>query len=103
MVSFSNEDDDNCPIDIEELAQWIVSNEIDNDFDIEVTTLDDILTSIEDNITDDSLLLYKLIDYLGNNILKTSDYAIADVMNEISDYDYNQLNDIIIHLGINYE
>lgn len=102
LVSFNYPTDDNSPIDIEELAQWIVDNELFNDYDIEVTTLDDMLASIEDNITDASLLLYKLIDYLGNNILKTSEYAIDDVMNEISDYDYNQLNDIIIHLGIDY-
>lgn len=104
-VSFSYQlvQDDNCPIDIEELAQWIVDNDLFNDYDIEVTTLDDMLASIEDNITDDENMLYKLIDYLGNNILKTSEYAIADVMNEVSGYDYNQLNDIILHLNINYE
>lgn len=103
LITFNNVTDENCPIDYNELAQWIVDNELFNDYDIEVTTLDDMLNSIEDNITDASLLLYKLIDYLGNNILKTSDYAIADVMNEVSDYDYNQLNDIIIHLNIDYK
>lgn len=103
LQSFEYLDCDKSPIDIEELSQWIVDNDLFNDYDIEVTTLDDMLASIEDNITDDSELLYKLIDYLGNNILKTSEYAITDVMDTISNYDYNQLNDIITLLDINYE
>lgn len=114
-VSFSYQliQDDNCPIDIEELAQWIVDNELYNDFDIEVTTLDDILASIEDNITDDGYILSKLADYLGQSLntdkvelLKTDDdyyeYLVSHLMNEIRDYDYADLYDLINTVGIDY-
>lgn len=103
MSSFDYVTDENCPIDIEELAQWIVDNELYNDYDIEVTTLDDMLASIEDNITDDENMLYKLVSYLGDNIVVNYAYAVSDIIQEISSYDYKQLNDIIIHLGINYK
>lgn len=53
MVSFSNEDDSNCPIDVEDLAQWLVSEDKLSGYYITITTLDDMLASIEDNITDD--------------------------------------------------
>lgn len=113
MVSFSNEDDSNCPIDIEELAQWIVDNDLFNDYDIEVTTLEDMLASIEDNINDDGYILSKLADYLGQSLnndkvelLKTDDeyyeYLVNNFMNEISDYSYNDLYDLINTVGINY-
>lgn len=100
LVSFNYLTGDDSPITFSELAQWVIDNDLFSEYDINVITLDDMRASIEDNINDASLLLYKLIDYLGNNILKTSEYAINDV---ISDYDYNQLNDIINHLGIDYE
>lgn len=105
MISFSNEDDDNSPIDIEELSQWIVDNELFNDYNIEVTTLDDMLASIEDNITDDETMTYKLADYINESY--DSDDVASDVAQwcivTLYDYDYNQLNDIITLLGINYE
>ena len=103
IVSFNYLDHEESPITFSELAQWIIDNDLFSDYDIEVITLDDMLVSIEDNITDASLLLYKLIDYLGNSVLKTSEFAIDETMSAISDYDYNQLNDIITHLGIDYE
>lgn len=105
MVSFSNEDDGNCPIDIKELSQWIVDNELFNEYHIEVTTLEDMLASIEDNITDDESLTYKLADYINESY--DSDDVASDVAQwcivTLYDYDYNQLNDIITMLGINYE
>lgn len=72
---------------------------------------DNILTSIEDNITDDVELLYRLSEYLDINLndkdkynFGSFDHFILDsCLSVISDYDYNQLNDIIIHLGINYQ
>lgn len=105
--------DDNCPIDIEELAQWIVDNDLFNDYDIEVTTLDDMLASIEDNITDNKYLLSKLADYLGQSLnddkvelLKTDDdyyeYLVSHFMNELDDYSYSDLYDLINTVGINY-
>ena len=113
MVSFSNEDDKNCPIDTEELAQWIVDNDLFNDYNIVVTTLEDMLASIEDNINDSGYILSKLADYLGQSLnddkvelLKTDDeyyeYLVNNFMNEISDYSYNDLYDLINTVGINY-
>ena len=104
MISFSNEDDNNCPIDIEELAQWIVDNELYDDYNLEVTTLDDMIASIEDNITDDENLTYKLANYINESY--DSDDSVNDVAQwcivTLYDYDYNQLNNIILMLGINY-
>lgn len=113
MISFDYLQDDNCPIDIEELAQWIVDNELFNDYDIEVTTLDDMLNSIEDNITDAKYTLSKLADYLGQSLnteqveqLKTDDeyyeYLVSHLMGEISDYSYDDLYDLINKIDINY-
>lgn len=114
MSSFTSLDSDNCPIDIEELAQWIVDNELFNDYGIDVTTLDDMLASIEDNINDaDLLTLAMVMDNLGldlsdgdtvvmNGYEDLEDYYIETLIDEVSDYDYNQLNNIILMLGINY-
>lgn len=93
---------DNCPIDIEELAQWIVDNDLFNDYDIDVTTLDDMLNSIEDNITDDSDMLYKLADYLNVSKLVEDYLLISGMLDVLGDYSYDQLQDIMIHLDINY-
>lgn len=111
MVSFSNEDDDNCPIDIEELAQWISNNELYNEYDIEVTTLDDMLASIEDNITDDEHLLKTVINYLGVSTMYKGDdkmtdysqYLIDNVMDEIRYTDYETIKGVIDRLGIDYK
>lgn len=122
LQSFEYLDSDNSPIDIEELAQWIVDNELFNEYNIEVTTLDDmgisdsdrsldLLASVEDNITDDENMLHRLSDYLNINLndkdkdnFSSFDHFILDsCLSVISDYDYNQLNDIITHLNINYK
>lgn len=113
LQSFEYLDCDNSPIDLEELAQWIINNDLFNDYDIEVTTLDDMLASIEDNINDDKYLLSKLADYLGESLhteqiaqIKTDDkyhdYLVSHFMSEISDYSYNDLYDLINTVGINY-
>lgn len=113
MISFDYLTDDNCPIDIDELAQWIVNNELYSDFDIEVTTLDDMLASIEDNISDDRYILSKLADYLGQSLnpenvklLKTDDdyhdSLVNDFVFELSDYSFSDLNDLINTVGIDY-
>lgn len=105
LQSFEYLDSDNSPIDIEDLAQWIVDNELFNDYNIEITTLEDMLASIEDNITDDESLTYKLADYINESY--DSDDEASDVAQwcivTLYDYDYNQLSDIINYLGINYE
>lgn len=113
LVSFNYPKDDNSPIDIEELSQWIVDNDFYNEYDIKVTTLDDMLASIEDNINDDGYILSKLADYLGQSLhteqveqLKTDDnyyeYLVSHFMNELDDYSYGDLYDLINTVGINY-
>lgn len=112
-ISFDYRLQDNSPIDIEELAQWIVDNELYNDYDIDVTTLDDMLASIEDSINDDDYLISKLYERIYKDKLLLIDLAnmsneerqviIGQLMDAISGYNYNQLNDIITLLGINYE
>lgn len=108
MISFSNEDDNNCPIDIKELAQWIVDNELYNDYNIEVTTLDDMLASIEDNITDDEMVLNRVCQYLHlNHITLGNDYSFDEkvniVMELINGFNYGQLEKLINDLNINYQ
>lgn len=114
LVSFNYLTGDDRPITFSELAQWIVGNDLFNDYGIEVTTLDDMLASIEDNITDDEDKLVLMFDYLGESVspedlvladknLYYNEYLIALCTDKISDYDYNQLNDIILMLGINYK
>ena len=113
LSSFNYADDDNSPIDFDELAQWIVNNELYNDYNFDVTTLDDMLASIEDNITDNGYKLSKLADYLGQSLgteqieqLKKDDdyydYLVSNFMSEISDYSYDDLYDLINTVGINY-
>ena len=104
-VSFDYRLSENSPIDIEELAQWLISEDKLADYDITVTTIDDIITSIEDNITDNEELTFKLADYINE------DYDDEDAVSDIAqwcivtlyDYDYDQLIDIINYLGINYQ
>ena len=79
--------------------------------DIEVTTLDDMLASIEDNITDDENLLKVAINYLGVSTMTKGDdkvvdynhYLIDNVMDEIKYTDYETIKSVIDRLGINYE
>ena len=110
MSSFSYQliQDDNCPIDISELAEWLIDEDKLAGYGITVTTLDDMLASIEDNITDDSNMLSRLFGYLNTPMYYqcfdgSDNDKVSEAMNEINDYNYNQLSDIINHLGINYE
>lgn len=114
LVSFNYTLDDNCPITFSELAQWLISEDKLADYDITVTTIDDMLASIEDNITDDNVMLNKLADYLGQSLsteqveqLKTDneyhDYLVSHFINELDDYSYNDLYDLINTVGINYQ
>lgn len=112
-VSFDYRLSENSPIDIEELAEWLISEDKLADYDITVITLEDILASIEDNITDDENMLNKLADYLGQSLhteqaeqLKTDDdyydYLVSHFMSELDDYSYSDLDDLINKVGINY-
>lgn len=107
VISFSYQltQDDNCPIDISDLAQWLINEDKLSEYDISVTTLDDMLASIEDNMTDDENLLYKLCDYLNikYNLSNDVENLTSDCMDIVDDCDYDKLNDIINHLGIDYK
>lgn len=106
MSSFSYHpiQDDNCPIDISELAQWLINEDKLADYDITVTTLEDILASIEDNISDDNVMLNKLASYLTVNLDNDSyEDNVYDVMIELNNYTYEQIQEIITMLGINYQ
>ena len=61
------------PIDIGELAEWLIDKDKLAGYGITVTTLEDMLASIEDNITDDENMLYKLCEYLAINYNDSSD------------------------------
>ena len=110
LISFNDLTCDNCPIYISELAQWLISEDKLADYDITVTTLDDMLASIEDNITDDENLLYKLCDYLSISYKDSGDTenliggcmyklegTIADNIQDV----YERLINTINYLGIN--
>ena len=112
LQSFEYLDSDSSPIDIGELAQWLVDEDILADYGITVTTLEDMLASIEDTITDDENMLYKLCDYLAISYNDSSDIknligdcmyklegTIADSMQDI----YKRLINAIYHLNINYQ
>lgn len=113
-VSFDYRLSENSPIDIDELAEWLISEDKLADYDITVTTLEDILASIEDNITDDNNMLNSLIIYsdielecyktaINNGYNCYNDYSIAEVMNYLEELEYSELIDIINYLGINYQ
>ena len=112
LQSFEYLDSDSSPIDISELAEWLISEDKLADYDITVTTLDDMLASIEDNITDDSVMLYKLCDYLAISYDDSSDIKnlIGDCMHKLEGTVtdnmqgiYERLINIINHLNISYE
>lgn len=104
MVSFSNEEDSNCPIDISELAQWLISEDKLVDYNITVNTLEDMLDSIEDNITDDNVMLNKLGNFLMVDLDNDSyEDNVYDVMVELNNYTYEQIQEIITMLGIDYQ
>lgn len=105
-VSFSYHpiQDDNCPIDISELAQWLISEDKLSEYDIAVTTLEDMLASIEDNISDDSVMLNKLGNFLMVEVDNDSyEDNVYDVMTELNNYTYEQIQEIINMLGIDYQ
>lgn len=111
LVSFNYTSDDNSPIDISELAQWLINEDKLSEYDISVTTLDDMLASIEDNITDDENLLKTAINYLGVSTMYKGDdkltdynqYLIDSVMDEIKYTDFETIKGVIDRLGIDYK
>lgn len=101
-----------CPIDTSELAQWIIDNDSYDEYDIEVMTINDILASIEDNITDDENMLNEAVLLISPPLKHRKitlscnrdsyiEYKVEKVMNFISDYNEKQLTILINRLGIN--
>ena len=105
LQSFEYLDSDNSPIYFSELAQWLIDEDKLSEYDITVTTLDDMLASVEDNITDDNNMLYRMCDCLTIEYNDGSDNEglIKDCVNEVSSYDYNKLKGLMEYLDINYE
>ena len=120
-ISFSYQltQDDNCPIDISELAEWLINEDKLSEYSITVTTIEDMLASIEDSISDDEHMLHSLMDYLniGYDIDKVSllgaDYETSlidecvyilegSVIDKTQDI-YEKLVNVIEYLGINYQ
>ena len=100
LQSFEYLISDNSPIDIEELSQWIVDNDLFNDYNIEVTTLDDMYSTILDNLEDTSSLddIVSVAEYLG---LTVKDF---DSNNESpADYESDIINDIMNHTHSDFE
>lgn len=100
LQSFEYLDSDNCPIDIEELAQWIVGNELYNDYDIEVTKLDDMYNAILDNLEDASSLedIKKIMLQL-----KLSFDGFNYKLESPADYEANLINTIMLYIEDNYD
>lgn len=105
LQSFEYLDSDNSPIDISELAEWLISEDKLSEYHITVTTLEDMLASIEDNITDDNSVLYRMCDCLTIEYDDSSDIEdlIKDCMIEVGSYSYNKLKGLIEYLNINYQ
>lgn len=111
LVSFSYLTSEQSPITFSELAQWLINEDNLAEYDITVTTIDDMLASIEDNITDDDYMLKTAINYLGvSTMIKGDDkatdynqYLIDSVMDEIKYTGFETIKDVIDRLGIDYK
>ena len=108
LQSFEYLDSDSSPIDISELAEWLIDEDVLSEYDITVTTLEDMLASIGDYITDDETLLNTVCKYLHlNHITLGNEYSFYEKVNIVTElingFNYEQLNRLITDLNINYE
>ena len=104
LISFNYLTGEDSPITFSDLAQWLISEDKLADYDITVTTVDDMLASIEDNISDDENMLNKLGSFLMVDLDNDSyEDNVYDVMIELNNYSYEQIQEITTMLGINYE
>ena len=115
LISFNHLTSENSPIDIEELAQWLISEDKLAEYDITVTTLDDMYNCILDSLEGADSLDYVIsisehlnlsVEDFDSNNESPADYEnniINDILNEINNYSYEQLNKLITDLNINYE
>ena len=97
LISFNYLTGEDSPITFSELAQWLINEDKLSEYDMTVATLDDMLASIEDNISDDENMFLELANLLS---LKVNN--VEKAMSVLSDYNYKQLMIVINHLGINY-
>ena len=99
LVSFNYVSDDNCPIDISELAEWLISEDKLSDYDITVTTLDDKYNIILDHINDiDSVSsIQSLLSYLSVDFIYTNEWLSLSENNTIDNYIEKYINIIIVH------
>ena len=104
LISFNYLTGEDSPITFSELAQWLISEDKLGDYDITVTTLEDMLASVEDNINDDNVMLNKLGNFLMVDLDNDSyEDNVYDVMIELNNYSYVQIQEIITMLGIDYQ
>ena len=112
LQSFEYLDSDSLLIDISELAEWLIDEYKLAKYGITVTTLDDMLDSIKDYITDDENMLYRLCDYLSisyndssdtENIISDCMYKLEGTIEDNMQDTYERLINTINHLGINYQ
>ena len=112
LQSFEYLESDSIPIDVEELAEWLIDEYKLAKYGITVTTLDDMLDSIKDYITDDENMLYRLCDYLSisdndsgdtENLIDDCMYKLEGTIEDNMQDTYERLINTINHLGINYE
>ena len=99
MSTFTSLDSDNSPIDIEELAEWLISEDKLADYDITVTTLDDKYNIILDHINDiDSVSsIQSLLSYLSVDFIYTNEWLSLSENNTIDNYIEKYINAIVVH------
>lgn len=98
-ISFDYRLSDNSPIDIEELAQWLISEDKLAGYDIEVITLDDKYNTVLDHINDiDSVAsIQPLLSYLNVEFMYTSEWLSLSKNNTIDNYIERYIDAIIAH------
>lgn len=108
MVTFNYPSDDNSPIDIEDIAEWIISNDLHTDYHIEVVNEDDKMELIADYLETCSPIIYQElvnlldIDYHSDEDKLADSYYgfVIDDINDHIQYDTPLLNSVLIHLKL---
>lgn len=97
LISFSYLTSEDSPITFSELAQWIIDNDLFNDYDITVTTIDDSYNAVLDYINDiDSVAsIQALLGYLDIDIIYTNEWLKLSKNNTIDKYIENYINIVI--------
>lgn len=99
LISFSYLTSEQSPITFSELAQWIINEDKLSEYDISVTTLDDIYNCILDNL-EDSSSLDNIIDVINLLELAKKDF---DYVNESpAEYENSLINEIMLYIEDDY-